>query len=78
MKKKICILGSTGSIGKATLEIISKNKKDFDVVLLSGNNNVKLLITQAKNFKHKYIYSNNKIEKQERFDYVLNINKKYS
>jgi 1-deoxy-D-xylulose-5-phosphate reductoisomerase len=59
MKKKICILGSTGSIGKTTLEIISKNKKNFDVVLLSGNNNVKLLITQAKKFKPKYIYSNN-------------------
>jgi 1-deoxy-D-xylulose-5-phosphate reductoisomerase len=59
MKKKICILGSTGSIGKTTLEIISKNKKDFDVVLLSGNNNVKLLIKQAKKFKPKYIYSNN-------------------
>ena len=59
MKKKICILGSTGSIGKTTLEIISKNKKHFDVVLLSGNNNVKLLITQAKKFKPKYIYSNN-------------------
>ncbi len=59
MKKKICILGSTGSIGKTTLEIISKNKTDFDVVLLSGNNNIKLLITQAKKFKPKYIYSNN-------------------
>jgi 1-deoxy-D-xylulose-5-phosphate reductoisomerase len=59
MKKKICILGSTGSIGKTTLEIISKNKKDFDVVLLSGNYNVKLLIRQAKKFKPKYIYSNN-------------------
>ena len=59
MKKKICILGSTGSIGKTTLEIISKNKKDFDVVLLSGNKNVKLLISQAKKFKPKYIYSNN-------------------
>ncbi len=59
MKKKICILGSTGSIGKSTLEIISKNKKDFDVVLLSGNNNYKLLISQAKKFKPKYIYSNN-------------------
>jgi len=59
MKKKICILGSTGSIGKTTLKIISKNKKDFDVVLLSGNNNIKLLITQAKKFKPKYIYSNN-------------------
>ena len=59
MKKKICILGSTGSIGKSTLEIISKNKKDFDVVLLSGNNNAKLLIAQAKKYKPKYIYSNN-------------------
>ena len=59
MKKKICILGSTGSIGKTTLEIISKNKKDFDVVLLSGNKNVKLLISQAKKFRPKYIYSNN-------------------
>ena len=59
MKKKICILGSTGSIGKTTLEIISKNKKDFDVVLLSGNNNVKLLIAQAKKYKPRYIYSNN-------------------
>jgi 1-deoxy-D-xylulose-5-phosphate reductoisomerase len=59
MKKKVCILGSTGSIGKTTLEIISKNKKDFDVVLISGNNNVKLLISQAKKFKPKYVYSNN-------------------
>jgi 1-deoxy-D-xylulose-5-phosphate reductoisomerase len=59
MKKKICILGSTGSIGQTTLEIISKNKKDFDVVLLSGNNNVKLLLSQAKYFKPRYIYSNN-------------------
>jgi 1-deoxy-D-xylulose-5-phosphate reductoisomerase len=59
MKKKICILGSTGSIGQKTLEIILKNKKDFNVVLLSGNNNVKLLISQAKKFKPKYIYCNN-------------------
>jgi len=59
MKKKICILGSTGSIGQATLQIISKNKKNFDVVLLSGNSNIKLLISQAKKYKPKYIYYNN-------------------
>jgi len=59
MKKKICILGSTGAIGKATLQIISKNKKDFDVVLLSGNSNIKLLISQAKKYKPKYIYYSN-------------------
>jgi 1-deoxy-D-xylulose-5-phosphate reductoisomerase len=59
MKKKVCILGSTGSIGLLTLEIISKDKKNFDVILLSGNNNYKLLIYQALKFKPKYIYSNN-------------------
>jgi 1-deoxy-D-xylulose-5-phosphate reductoisomerase len=59
MIKKICILGSTGSIGKSTLEIISKNKNDFNVILLSGNKNFKLLISQAKKFKPKYIYTNN-------------------
>jgi 1-deoxy-D-xylulose-5-phosphate reductoisomerase len=59
MKKKICILGSTGSIGLSTLEIISKDKKNFDVILLSGNSNYKLLISQATKFKPKYIYSNN-------------------
>jgi len=59
MKKKICILGSTGSIGISTLDIVYKNKKDFSVLLLSGNTNYKLLISQAIRFKPKYIYSNN-------------------
>ena len=48
MKMKILILGSTGSIGKSTLEIISKDKKNFDVILLSANNNYKKLVKQAK------------------------------
>jgi len=51
MKKKICILGSTGSIGISTLEILSKDKKNFEVVLLSANQNFKLLLKQAKVFK---------------------------
>ena len=59
MKKKICILGSTGSIGVSTLEVISKDKKNFDVILLSANSNYALLISQSKKFKPKYIYSNN-------------------
>jgi 1-deoxy-D-xylulose-5-phosphate reductoisomerase len=59
MKKKVCILGSTGSIGSSTLEIISKDKKSFHVVLLSANRNFKLLISQSIKFKPKYIYSNN-------------------
>ena len=51
MKKKIAILGSTGSIGCSTLDIIFKDKKNFSIVLLSANNNYKKLIRQAKNFK---------------------------
>ena len=61
MKKKIAILGSTGSIGKSTLEVIKKDKKNFDVVLLSANNNYKKLIKQAKEFKSKNVLINNKL-----------------
>ena len=39
MKKKIAILGSTGSIGKTLLNIISRDKKNFDISLLSTNKN---------------------------------------
>ena len=73
-KKKICILGSTGSIGRTTLEIILKNKKDFDVVLLSGNNNVELLISQAKKFNPKYIYSKNFFFKEKLKTFCKNNN----
>ena len=50
MKIKVAILGSTGSIGKTTLKIIKKNKKNFEVVFLSANTNYKELIKQAKEF----------------------------
>jgi len=59
MKKKIAILGSTGSIGTSTLEVIKKNKKNFDVVLLSANNNYKKLIKQAKKFNAKNVLIKN-------------------
>ena len=58
MKKKIAILGSTGSIGKSTLEIIKKDKKNFDVVLLSTNKNIRELSKQKKVFKPKYLIIN--------------------
>jgi len=59
MKKKIAILGSTGSIGQSTLEIINKDKKNFDVILLSANNNYKKLVKQAKKFKARNILIKN-------------------
>ena len=51
MKKGIAILGSTGSIGTQTLEVISKHKNLFSVVVLTANNNCDLLIEQAKKYK---------------------------
>ena len=51
--KKIAILGSTGSIGTQTLEVISHIKGLFKVDLLSGYSNYNLLIEQAKKFKPK-------------------------
>jgi len=59
MKKKIAILGSTGSIGESTLEIIKKDKKNFNIFLLTANNNYKKLIRQAKEFKPKNILIKN-------------------
>ena len=59
MKKKIVILGSTGSIGQNTLKIIESNKNNFQVVLLSTNKNFNRIFKQAKKFKVKNIIINN-------------------
>ena len=55
MKKKIIILGSTGSVGVNTLKIIDKDKKNFEIFLLSANKNTKKLLKQAKKFKCKNV-----------------------
>ena len=53
MKKKIAILGSTGSIGKTTIEIFKKNKNNYKIVLLTTNKNIDELIKQANFFSVK-------------------------
>ncbi len=55
MKKKIAILGSTGSIGKSLISIIRKKKNDYQIVLLSANKNYHELLKQAKEFNVKNI-----------------------
>ena len=60
MKTKIGILGSTGSIGKLTFDILKKDKNNFDIILLTTNNNYKEILTQAKEFKVKNLVINNK------------------
>ena len=60
MKKKIAVLGSTGSIGQNTLKVLEKNIKDFEIVLLSTNRNIKKIFQQVKKFKVKNIIINDK------------------
>jgi 1-deoxy-D-xylulose-5-phosphate reductoisomerase len=49
-KKRIAILGSTGSIGTQALEVISQHPQAFEVEVLTAQNNSALLIEQAKQF----------------------------
>jgi len=60
MKKKIAILGSTGSIGKTLLNIINQDKKKFEIKLLTANANYKKLLKQANQFNVKNIIITNK------------------
>ena len=55
MKKKIAILGSTGSIGKQTIEIVRRDKKNFKILLLTANKNHFLLSKQIKEFRVKNV-----------------------
>ena len=55
MKKKIAILGSTGSIGTQTLDVVRTNPDRFEVYAISGNHNVDLLIAQAREFQPEVV-----------------------
>ena len=60
MDNDIIILGSTGSIGTSTLNIIRRNKKNFNIKLLTANNNIKKILSQAIEFKVNKIVIQNK------------------
>ena len=57
MKKKISILGSTGSIGRQALEVIEKLQDKFEIIALTAGSNTELLNEQIKKFKPKYAYA---------------------
>ena len=57
--KKIALLGSTGSIGQQTLDIIASNPDLFSVEVLTANNNVNLLIEQAMKFMPNVVIISN-------------------
>ena len=54
-KRKISIIGSTGSIGRQALEVIEKLQDKFEIIALAGGHNTELLKQQAEKFKPKYI-----------------------
>ena len=65
MIKELIILGSTGSIGKSTLNVIRKNKTKFKIKLLSTNNNINKIYSQAIEFKVKNVLIANKNKYQK-------------
>lgn len=75
MKKKIAILGSTGFIGKSLLDIISKDKNKFNIILLTTNKNYKKILKQAKQFN----VINLIVTDKQAFNAInkININNKY-
>ena len=72
MKKKVVILGSTGSIGKSLINIILKDKKNFEVLLLTANKNYKELYKQSKILNVKNLI----ITDLKGYNYLKNKNKK--
>ena len=60
MKKKLAILGSTGSIGKTLIKIIKKDKKNFDIILLTADRNYVELLKQAETLNVKNLIITNK------------------
>lgn len=72
-KKQISIIGSTGSIGTQTLEVIEKLTDKFEVYALAGGENFVLLMQQIQKFKPKAVYiksAQSIIELKERFPNV--------
>ncbi len=67
--KNLLILGSTGSIGNTTLKIVKKNKKKFNIKLLTTNKNINKIYKQALDFKV------NKIVIHDEKEYIKSLNK---
>ncbi len=55
MRKKISILGSTGSIGRMVLEILEIHSERFEILALSAGENTSLLIEQIKKFRPSFV-----------------------
>ena len=60
INKTLTVLGSTGSVGQNTLDLVERNQKAFSIKALTGNQNVKLLAKQAKLHQPELLVIGNK------------------
>ena len=60
INKTLTVLGSTGSVGQNTLDLVERNPKTFNIKALTGNQNVKLLAQQAKFHQPELLVIGNK------------------
>ena len=58
MKKNVIILGSTGSIGLNTIEVLSIHSGSYNIFALVANSSVNTLFEQCKKYNPKYAYMN--------------------
>ena len=66
MQKQVAILGSTGSIGTQTLEVIEKNPDHFNLEILTARNNADVLIAQTRKFLPNHVVITN----EDKYEYV--------
>jgi len=66
LKKRIAILGSTGSIGTQTLEVLENHSDHFELEVLAAGNNAELLIVQSRKFLPNHIV----IANPDRYEFV--------
>jgi len=73
--KSIVILGSTGSIGTQTLDVIRNSKRDFNVCALTTNSNIDILYNQVLEFEPEVVVIND-YEKYKEFKTIIASNNK--
>lgn len=54
-RRRLSLLGSTGSIGTSALRVVDKNREAFEILALAGARNVELLAQQAERYRPKYL-----------------------